>query len=60
MSERTRVVADDADTAVTKQILDQIQQGAEFLKVFRGYSSVTYVEDEALVTHGELRFEDLD
>ncbi|MEE3220406.1 MAG: hypothetical protein VX257_09085, partial [Planctomycetota bacterium] len=52
--------ADDADTAVTKQILDQIQQGAEFLKVFRGYSSVTYVEDEALVTHGELRFEDLD
>ncbi|MFP6667432.1 MAG: hypothetical protein VB876_08965, partial [Pirellulales bacterium] len=52
--------ADDLDTAVTKQILDQIQQGGEFLKVFRGYSSVTYVEDEALVTHGELRFEDLD
>jgi hypothetical protein len=48
------------DSAIAKQILGQIQQGADFLKAFRGYSSVTYVEDDALVTHGEFRFVDLE
>ena len=44
---------------MAKQILKQVQQGAELLKVMRGYSSVTYLEDGAIVTHGEVRFKDL-
>jgi hypothetical protein len=45
---------------MAKQILSQVKQGAELLKAMRGYSSVTYIEDGALVTHGEVRYQDLD
>ncbi len=52
--------ANGGDSPAAKQILDQIQQGAKFLKAFRGYSSVTYVEEGATITHGEARFKDLE
>ena len=47
----------DSDT--TKQILSQVKKGAKFLKVLKTYSGVSYVEDGAVVTHGETRFVDL-
>ena len=37
-----------------------IQTGAEILKCFRGFSSVTYLEDGVQVTRGEWHFEDLE
>lgn len=40
-------------------ILEQVRTGAEILKCFRGYSSVTYTEGDVQVTHGEWHFEDL-
>jgi hypothetical protein len=42
-----------------EEILEQVREGAEILKCFRGYSSVSRVEDNAVVTHHESVFEDL-
>jgi hypothetical protein len=43
----------------TKLILETIRDAAELLKGFRGYTSATYVEGKALVTHAELRVGDV-
>ncbi len=54
--------ADDADAnggTDLKSILEQIHTGAEILKCFRGYSSVSYIEEGKLVTHFESVFQDL-
>jgi hypothetical protein len=40
-------------------IMDQIETGAEILKCYRGYSSVTYVEGTATITHRESVWQDL-
>ncbi len=40
-------------------IMDQIETGAEILKCFRGYSSVTYVEGSVIITHRESVWQDL-
>jgi len=45
---------------MASEIIDRVKKGARFLKAFRGYSSITYMEDGAIVTHGETRFKDLD
>ena len=50
---------DDNTLAQRLAVLAQVQQVTSFLKVCRGYSSVTYVEKGALVTHSEMRFKDL-
>ena len=42
-----------------EDILKQVRTGIEVLKCFRGYTSATYFEDKALVTHGLAVFEDL-
>ncbi|MBV9122337.1 MAG: hypothetical protein JO112_03115 [Planctomycetes bacterium] len=39
---------------------NQIRTVLEVLKVFRTYSSCTYLEGGALVTHGETVIQDLD
>ena len=41
-------------------IKDQIHTGLDVLKCFRGYSSVTYVEGKAMVTHHQSRYQDLE
>jgi hypothetical protein len=43
----------------TEDILKQVRTVVEVLKVFRGYSSATYLEDGTLVTHGETVIRDL-
>jgi hypothetical protein len=40
-------------------ILKQVRAAIDVLKCFRGYTSVTYLEDKALVSHGLAVFEDL-
>ncbi|NIP87289.1 MAG: hypothetical protein GTO03_17725 [Planctomycetales bacterium] len=45
---------------MAEPLLENVRRGAELLKVFQGYTSVTYAEDGALVTHSESRFKDLD
>lgn len=40
-------------------ILQQVRVVAEVLKVFRSYTSITYLEDKALVTRSEIMIEDL-
>jgi hypothetical protein len=42
-----------------KEIVSQVDPFLELLKCFKGYSSATYVEDKALVTHGEMVVADL-
>ena len=42
------------------EIMAYIRTGADILKCFRGYSSVTYFEDGAQVTRGEWHFQDLE
>ncbi len=46
------------DTPQVKQILDQVHKALEIVQVIRGYRSVTYRENGATVTHGELRLAD--
>jgi hypothetical protein len=41
------------------EIMSQVKTGLEILKCFRGYTSATYFEDKALVTHGLTVIEDL-
>jgi hypothetical protein len=41
-----------------KAIKAQVRVGLEFLQCLRGVSSVSYFEDDALVTHSEWHFED--
>ena len=41
-------------------IIRQARTVMDVLKCFRGYSSVTYVEDKVTVTHGESVFKDLE
>jgi hypothetical protein len=48
------------DSEMVTTILDNIKQGAALLKVYRGYTSVTYVKDGALVTHSEAHYQDLE
>ena len=58
--------AEDAETDEPELIgresnlLRNIRTGAEVLKCFRGYSSVSYLEDGAQVSRGEWHFEDLE
>jgi hypothetical protein len=47
------------DSLQTKLILDQLRTTLDILKVFRGVTSVQYVENGAQVTHAESRFQDL-
>jgi hypothetical protein len=42
------------------ELVKQLPAALEVLKVFRGYSSGTYLEDKALVTHSEIVIRDLD
>lgn len=54
---------DDAeidDPPAVQQTLQQVHQVLRILGVIRSYSSVTYEEDGALVTHSELRVVDLE
>ena len=44
----------------SKAIKDQIHTGLDVLKCFRSYSSVTYVEGKALVTHHQSRYQALE
>ncbi|NIL98638.1 MAG: hypothetical protein GTO53_11940 [Planctomycetales bacterium] len=50
----------NGDVDMAKPLLENVRKGAELLKVFRGYTSATYLEEGALVTHSESRFEDVD
>jgi hypothetical protein len=50
---------DPNDIAKLEAILDQVRTGFEILKVFHSYSSATYLEDEAWVTHSETDIRDL-
>jgi hypothetical protein len=43
-----------------KPIIDQVRSVLLVLKSFRGYSSVTYVDGDAMVTHSEWHFQDLE
>ena len=43
-----------------EKVLGEVRAVAEVLKCFRGYSSVTTLEDGASVTHFDYHFEDLD
>ncbi|MEK6248369.1 MAG: hypothetical protein N2C12_09335, partial [Planctomycetales bacterium] len=52
-------VNEDGESPMLVMILATIKQGASFLKVFKGYTSVTYTKDGVLITHSETRFEDL-
>ena len=47
------------ETDKVNDILKQVQTGLEILKVFRSYSSATYIENGKLVTHGESIIQDL-
>ena len=40
-------------------IMGYVRSGAEILKCFRGYSAVTFQDNEVQVTHGHWHFEDL-
>ncbi|MCH7990008.1 MAG: hypothetical protein IID46_12775 [Planctomycetes bacterium] len=40
-------------------IMDQIETGAEILKCYRGFTSVTYIEGSAIITHRESVWQDL-
>lgn len=57
--EAVKSIAEAENKPQAKFVLSQIRAGAEILKCFRGYSSVTYLEDGAMVTHGESVLEDL-
>lgn len=50
---------DDNANAQVKEVLKQIKVVADVLKVFKTYTSISYFEDNALVTHGETIVEDL-
>ncbi len=57
-------VPDDADAAkqakmLTEGILKQVRVALTVLKAFKGVTSATYVEGDALVTHSESVFKDL-
>jgi hypothetical protein len=43
-----------------KEVLEQVQTVVAVLKVLRNYSSATYVEDGAIVTHGRTVIRDLE
>ena len=49
----------EGDSVQAMMIIDQARQTAEILKCFRGYTSATFVENGATVTHGEWHFVDL-
>ena len=39
--------------------LKRVQEAARFLDVLQHFTSVTYIEEGAIVTHGEFTYEDL-
>jgi len=49
----------DPAQMMIQAVVAQIKQGLEVAKCFRGVSSVSYFEDEVLVTHSEWHFQDL-
>jgi hypothetical protein len=49
----------EAELGTPEDILKQARTVLEVLKVFRSYTSVTYMEDGALVTHSETVIQDL-
>ena len=49
----------DPTQLMIQGIVTQIKQGLEVAKCFRGVSSVSYFEDDTLVTYSEWHFEDL-
>jgi hypothetical protein len=53
--------ADDPEGGkkMVEGILKQVRVGMKVLKCFKGLSSVSYVEDDALVSHREMVFKDL-
>jgi hypothetical protein len=51
--------AGDANRDQVTAIMQQVQPVFDILKVFRQYVSSTYLEDGALVTHGETVVQDL-
>jgi hypothetical protein len=60
-----KAAAKDQDQPAAKgssaeEILKQMRTVVEVLKVFRGYTSCTYFEDGALVTHSETVIQDLE
>jgi hypothetical protein len=48
------------DPDMIKMIVDQVYVGMDILKCFRGFSSATYVEGDAMVTHYEWHYKDLE
>jgi hypothetical protein len=58
---QTVVAAPDPETAkkLSEEILKQVGVGFKALKAFKGFTAVSYVEDDALVTHGESVFKDV-
>jgi hypothetical protein len=62
---QTKAAAKDPDQPAAKgpsaeEILKQMRPVVEVLKVFRGYTSCTYFEGGALVTHSETVIQDLE
>jgi hypothetical protein len=55
------VGAPDPETAkkMSEEILKQVRVGLKVLRAFKGFTAVTYVEDDALVTHSETVFKDV-
>jgi hypothetical protein len=49
----------DAAKKMAEGILKQVHVVVSVLKAFKGASSATYVEDDALVTHSEMVFKDI-
>jgi hypothetical protein len=50
---------EEMELAQRNAILEQVRTGLEVLRCFRGFSSVTYVEGDATVTHFEMIIQDL-
>jgi len=47
------------NSARARPLLKHVQEAARFLNVLQHYTSATYIEEGAIVTHGEFAYEDL-
>ncbi len=56
---RNRKPSGEDDAARARPLLKYVQEAARFLDVLQHFTSVTYIEEGAIVTHGEFTYEDL-
>ena len=56
---RNRKPSGEDDSARARPLLKYVQEAARFLDVLQHFTSVTYIEEGAIVTHGEFAYEDL-